>query len=37
MIKNATQLKAKIKNFAKEKNMDSRTVLQEYELLLVIP
>ena len=32
MIKNATQLKAKIKNFAKEKNMDSRTVLQEYVL-----
>lgn len=32
MIKNATQLKAKIKNFAKEKNMDSRTVLQEYIL-----
>ena len=32
MIKNATQLKAKIKNFAKKKNMDSRTVLQEYVL-----
>lgn len=32
MIKNATQLKAKIKNFAKEKNIDSRTVLQEYVL-----
>lgn len=32
MIKNATQLKAKIKNFAKDKNMDSRTVLQEYVL-----
>ena len=32
MIKNTTQLKAKIKNFAKEKNMDSRTVLQEYIL-----
>ena len=32
MIKNATHLKAKIKTFAKEKNMDSRTVLQEYVL-----
>lgn len=32
MINNAMQLKAKIKNFAKEKNLDSETVFQEYVL-----
>ena len=30
MINNAMQLKAKIKNFAKEKKLDSETVFQEY-------
>ena len=32
MINNAMQLKAKIKNFAKEKNLDSEIVFQEYVL-----
>lgn len=32
MINNAMQLKAKIKNFAKEKKLDSETVFQEYVL-----
>lgn len=32
MINNAMQLKSKIKNFAKEKNLDSETVFQEYVL-----